>query len=60
MKVSLSQLSMILAALVTEILNWSNTFLALGKFYLKEDKLELEYHNKILKKKRDKFDHEGV
>ena len=51
---------MILAALVTEILNWSNTFLALGKFYLKEDKLELEYHNKILKKKRDKFDHEGV
>ena len=51
---------MIVAALVTEIRNWSNTFLALGKFDLKEDKLELEYHNKILKKKRDKLDHEGV
>ena len=51
---------MILATLVTEILNWSNTFLALRKFYLKEDKLELQYHIKILKKKRDKFDHEGV
>ena len=44
MKVSLSQLSMILATLATEIQNLSNMFLALQKFNLKEDKLELEYH----------------
>ena len=35
--------------------------LALQQFDLKEDKLELEYQNKNLKKKRDLgFDHEGI
>ena len=35
--------------------------LALQYFDLKEDKLELEYQNKNLKKKRDLgFDHEGI
>ena len=41
MKVSLIQLSMILATLATIIRNLSNMFFALRKFDLKEDKLEL-------------------
>ena len=45
MLVSLSQLSMILATLATKLWKFSNMFLALRKFDLKEDKLELEYHN---------------
>ena len=51
---------MIIAVLVTEIRNLSTMILALRKFDLKEDKLEIEYQNKILKKKRHLgFDFEG-
>ena len=42
MSVSSNQLSMIFA---TEKRNFSVLFLALRKFDLKEEKLELEYHN---------------
>ena len=36
---------MILATLANEVRNLSNMFLALQKFALKEDKLELKYHD---------------
>ena len=36
---------MILATLATEIRSLSNMFLTLQEFDLKEDKLELAYHN---------------
>ena len=38
---------MILATLATEIQNLSEVFLTVKLFGLKEDKLELEYHNKL-------------
>ena len=61
MKVSLSQLSMILATLATEIRNLPNMFLALQRFNLKEDKLELEYHIEHLMMKRDLgFNHDDI
>ena len=44
---------MILATLATKIQNLSNMFLALQKFNLKEDKLELEYNIEHLMMKRD-------
>ena len=44
MQVSLSQLPMILATLASELPNLFNMFLALQKFVLKEDKLELKCH----------------
>ena len=51
---------MIIAVLATEIRNLSTMILALRKFDLKEDRLEIEYQNKILKKKRHLgFDFEG-
>ena len=53
MLVSLSLLSMILATLANEIRNLSNMFLALQKFALEEDKLELTFHNQNLMTKRD-------
>ena len=53
MLVSLSLLSMILATLANEIRNLSNMFLALQKFALEEDKLELNCHNQNLMTKRD-------
>ena len=46
MQLSLSQLSVILAMLATEIWNLTSIFFVLWKFDLKEDKLELEYHYK--------------
>ena len=45
MEVSLSQQFMILATLASEIRKLSNMFLVLPKFALKEDKLDLDYHN---------------
>ena len=45
MKVSLRQLSIILATLGNETRNKSNLFLALRKLDLEEDKVELEYRN---------------
>ena len=53
MLVSLSLLSMILATLANEIRNLSNMFLALQKFALEEDKLELNCHDQNLMTKRD-------
>ena len=53
MLVSLSLLSMILATLANEIRNLSNMFLALQKFALEEDKLELNCHDQNLMMKRD-------
>ena len=54
MLVSLSLLSMILATLANEIRNLSNIlFLALQKFALEEDKLELNCHDQNLMTKRD-------
>ena len=44
---------MILATLANEIRNLSNMFLALQKFALEEDKLELTFHNQNLMTKRD-------
>ena len=44
---------MIFATLANEIRDLSKMFLALLKFALKEDKLELEYHNYSLITKRD-------
>ena len=44
---------MILATLANEIENLSNMFLALQKFALEEDKLELNFHNQNLMTKRD-------
>ena len=45
MSVSLNQLSMIFTTLTIEIRNFSIMFLARRTSDLKEDKLELEYHN---------------
>ena len=53
MLVSLSLLSIILATLANEIRNLSNMFLALQKFALEEDKLELNCHDQNLMTKRD-------
>ena len=53
MLVSLSLLSMILATLANEVRNLSNMFLALQKFALEEDKLELNCHDQNLMTKRD-------
>ena len=53
MLVSLSLLSIILATLANEIRNLSNMFLALQKFALEEDKLELNCHDQNLMMKRD-------
>ena len=53
MLVSLSLLSMILATLANEIRNLSNMFLALQKFALEENKLELNCHDQNLMTKRD-------
>ena len=44
---------MILATLANEIRNLSHMFLALQKFALEEDKLELNFHNQNLMTKRD-------
>ena len=44
---------MILATLANEIRNLSNMFLALQKFALEEDKLELNCHDQNLMTKRD-------
>ena len=53
MSVSLNQLSMIFTTLTIEIRNFSIMFLARRTFDIKEDKLELEYHNENLMMKRD-------
>ena len=50
-RVSLSQLPMILTALANEVK--SSMFLTLQKFALKEDKLELKFHDQNLTTKRD-------
>ena len=52
-RVSLSQLPMILTALANEVRNLSSMFLTLQKFALKEDKLELKFHDQNLTTKRD-------
>ena len=52
---------MILANLANEVRNLSNMFLALQKFALKEDKLELKCHDLILMAKKGLgFDHKDV
>ena len=57
----LKQLFMILATLDTKIRNLSNMFLALQKFDLLEDKLELDYHSENLMTKRGVgFNREGI
>ena len=52
---------MILATLGNEVRNLSNMFPMLQKFALKEDKLELKFHDQNLMTKRDLgFDHEYI
>ena len=52
---------MIFTTLTIEIRNFSIMFLARRTFDLKEDKLELEHHNKNLMMKRDLgFVHEDI
>ena len=52
---------MILATLGNEVRNLSNVFPTLQKFALKEDKLELKFHDQNLMTKRDLgFDHEYI
>ena len=52
---------MILATLGNEVRNLSNMFPTLQKFALKEDKLELKFHDQNLMTKRDLgFDHEYI
>ena len=52
---------MILATLGNEVRNFSNMFPMLQKFALKEDKLELKFHDQNLMTKRDLgFDHEYI
>ena len=52
---------MILTTPANEIRNLSSMFLTLQKFALKEDKLELRFHDQNLMTKRDLwFDHEDI
>ena len=50
---------MILATLANEVRHFSNMFLALQKFALKEDRLDLECHDYNLMTKRD-FDYKDI
>ena len=52
---------MILATLANEVRHFSNMFLALQKFALKEDRLDLECHDYNLMTKRDLgFDYKDI
>ena len=52
---------MILTTPANEVRNLSSMFLTLQKFALKEDKLELRFHDQNLMTKRDLwFDHEDI